>query len=133
MKIVDTFKEQALDEDEELVIKDIVLIGSNCSYNYNQFSDIDIHIIVDLPGDSYEYKYFMLMGRYWKADHEIEINGYPVELYIQSNDEKVTENAGQYSIQNDKWITEPSILEKPTTKGVKDAETLMDEIKTKLS
>lgn len=131
LKIVDTFKEQALDDDEELVIKDIVLIGSNCSYNYNQFSDIDIHVIVDLPGDSYEYKYFMLMGRYWKADHEIEINGYPVELYVQSNDEKVTENAGQYSIQNDKWIIEPSILEKPTTKGVKDAETLMDEIKTK--
>lgn len=114
LEIVKTFTEQALEDDEELNILDVVLIGSNCNYNYNDTSDIDIHIIVDLNSDDYEYKYFQLLGRYWKADHDIELNGFPVELYVQSRDEKTTENAGTYSLKSDKWLHEPTKYDIPT-------------------
>lgn len=113
MEIVDTFKDQALEDSDNFEILDVELIGSNCNFNYNDKSDIDIHIIVNLPSDSYEYRYFQLLGRYWKADHDIEINGYPVELYIQSKDEKTTENAGTYSLLKGKWKHEPKKYDIP--------------------
>ena len=63
----------------EFFIHDIVLTGSLANYNWSNFSDVDLHIV---------------------------IKGYDVELYVQDvNEEHVS--SGVYSILHNKWIIEP--------------------------
>lgn len=91
-------------------IVDIYFTGSLANYNWTSQSDIDIHLILNIPDD--EDKDFL--GEYvdakkesWKNKHNITIFGYPVELFAKDT-EDFHKNKAVYSIQNDKWIVKPS-------------------------
>lgn len=95
----------------KLKIEDIVLTGSLCNFNYNDYSDFDIHIIVDyleLEGD--ENIIIDAINSYrvsWNLKHNIKIKGHDIEVYIQDlNDDNRTES-GLYSLLNKKWIKKP--------------------------
>jgi len=47
LQIVDIFKQNLIEDDIDLDIKDVYLIGSNAGYNYTKDSDIDCHIMAD--------------------------------------------------------------------------------------
>ena len=47
LEIVDEFLREFEENEVELKVKDIILTGSNASYNYTKDSDLDIHIIVE--------------------------------------------------------------------------------------
>ena len=50
--------------------------------------------------------YFMAKKNLWNNTHDVDIFGYPVEVYVEDKDEPHTAS-GLYSILNDEWITIP--------------------------
>jgi hypothetical protein len=96
--------------DYPLVIKDIILTGSLANYNWNQFSDIDLHILVDFSEIPNEYMdafrdYFDAKKQIWNKTHNINILGHEVEIYIQDSNEP-HHSTGIYSVMNDRWNKE---------------------------
>ena len=94
----------------DFFIHDIVLTGSLANYNWSEFSDIDLHIIIDYEETGHNInllkEFFNAKKGVWNALHDIKIKKYEVELYV----EDVTEehiSSGVYSILNDVWIIKP--------------------------
>jgi hypothetical protein len=107
MKIAQDFRESLGITNLEL--KDITISGSNAAYTYTPHSDIDLHLVVDLPqSDASEvYKELFDAKKYQYNDqHNITIGGYDVELYVQNaNQPHISQ--GIYSVLNNKWISVP--------------------------
>ena len=99
-------------KDAELTapIKDILLVGSSANHNWSDFSDIDVHIVIDFKDVSEDVemveKMVNAIKAKWNADHDIHIKGFNVEVYIQDVSKK-NRSTGVYSLLNNKWITEP--------------------------
>jgi predicted nucleotidyltransferase len=94
----------------EFFIHDIVLTGSLANYNWSNFSDVDLHIVIDYKESKYNSEilkeFFDAKKNVWNEKHNIVIKGYDVELYVQDvNEEHVS--SGVYSILHNKWIIEP--------------------------
>ena len=100
------------DQNIDLVVKDIMLVGSNASYNYSDFSDLDIHILYDTEnlGDNlskfFAKEYFEAFRRLFNQSHDIKIYDLPVEFYAEDINSNGVYN-GRYSILNDAWIQFP--------------------------
>ena len=91
---------------------DIILTGSICNYNWSEYSDIDLHIMVDFSKVDENIKllkeYFNSKKTNWNIDHDtLFIYGYPVELYVQDVNEKHN-SSGIYSLEKDEWVIEPN-------------------------
>ena len=90
----------------------IILTGSICNFNWSQYSDIDLHLIVDF--DEIDEKtefvrdYLDAKKNEWNNEHEgLRILGYQVELYVQNLDE-MPESGGIYDLEENDWIKKPS-------------------------
>jgi hypothetical protein len=93
----------------DLQLKDITVSGSNAAYTYTPHSDIDLHLVVDLPeADASEvYRELFDAKKYQYNDqHNIKIGGYDVELYVQDAN-KPHHSQGIYSILHNDWIDVP--------------------------
>ncbi len=94
----------------EFFIHDIVLTGSLANYNWSNYSDVDLHILIDFKETDYNLdllkEFFDAKKNVWNEKHNITIKGYDVELYIQDVDEEHV-SSGVYSILNNEWIVEP--------------------------
>lgn len=94
-------------------LKDITVSGSNAAYNYTPLSDIDLHLVVDLPQADHDNIYRELFDAkkfQYNEQHDYQIKNYDVELYVQNaNDEHISQ--GIYSILRDEWIKEPQPVE----------------------
>jgi predicted nucleotidyltransferase len=106
-RIADKFVEYLGDD---VFVDDVVLTGSLANFNWSEFSDFDLHIIVDLKqyeDDSELYKeLFNLKKQVFNDKHNIKIYGYDVELYAQDIEESHYAS-GVYSVMNNEWITKP--------------------------
>ena len=130
-------------------IKDIVITGSNVSYNYTDNSDIDLHLLIDFdkvhPDCPIVGDYLLSKKSEFNQKRDIYIYGIPVEVYAESIDNENVHN-GLYSLRTG-WVEFPKKL-KPTdndiavnakykeymeaAKGIKEgdlAEKLLDKIK----
>lgn len=101
--------------DFPLNIKDIIFTGSLANYNWNQYSDIDLHIVVDYADIPDEYleafkDYFDSKKENWNNKHNIMIGGHEVEMYVQDIEEP-HHSSGVYSLQKQEWLTEPRHFE----------------------
>ncbi len=81
------------------------------NYNWSEFSDIDLHIVVDFEQFSKEQlplyeELFRLKKTLFNEQHDITIYGYEVELYVQNESESHF-SSGVFSVLNDEWIVEP--------------------------
>ena len=89
---------------------DITFTGSLANYNYNDSSDIDLHLIVDFSKvDNNKFlvgEYFKAMARDWNRLHEIKIKGYEVEIYVQDSDEP-HHSTGVFSLLSNTWTSKP--------------------------
>lgn len=99
---------------------DIILTGSLANYNWSKFSDFDLHVLYDFNDvdDRVEFvkEYFDAKKSLWNSKHEnLKIYGFPVELYVQDENEKHT-SSGVYSVEKDKWLVKP---EKNKIKAIK--------------
>ena len=94
----------------EFFIHDVVLTGSLANYNWSQYSDVDLHILIDFEESKYEMdilkEFFDAKKNVWNEKYDIKIKGYDVEVYVQDvNEEHVS--SGVYSVLHNKWIVEP--------------------------
>ena len=90
-------------------LKDITISGSNAAYTYTPHSDIDLHLVADLPeaDQSDVYRELFDAKKYQYNDqHDITIGGYDVELYVQ-NANQVHHSQGIYSVKDDRWVAVP--------------------------
>lgn len=94
---------------EDVFVEDVILTGSLSNFNWSEFSDFDLHIVVNM--DEYDddelYKeLFNLKKQVFNTTHKIKIFGYDVELYAQDAEEPHI-SSGVYSVMNNKWINVP--------------------------
>ena len=95
--------------DTDLFIQDVIFVGSLVGYNWSEFSDFDIHILIDLDESENREMTEELFRRkktVFNAAHDIFIKGYETELYVQDANEK-NESQGVYSLLNDEWLKKP--------------------------
>lgn len=94
----------------DVVISDVVMMGSLANYNWSRFSDVDLHLITDFEQFSekelplYE-ELFKLKKTLFNDKHNIKIYGYDVELYVQ--DDVKAFSSGEYSVLFDEWKKKP--------------------------
>lgn len=93
-----------------LNIVDIEIVGSNASYNYNETSDIDLHIIVNSEVNYVEPEILRTLYNARKSsfndNYDLSIEGIPVELYIEDVKDGNATN-GRFSLSKNKWIKFP--------------------------
>lgn len=104
-EIVTDFTGTLAEDGIKIAIDDVILIGSNVSYNYTKDSDLDIHIIANTkdtncPDNLYPKLYSAYRSLYNKS-HDIEFYGVPVEIYVETEDSARKSN-GEYSVRNNK-------------------------------
>jgi hypothetical protein len=94
----------------EFFIHDIVITGSLANYNWSDYSDVDLHILIDFKETKYDLdilkEFFDSKERVWNQKHNIKIKGYDVEIYVQDIEQPHV-SSGVYSVLHDKWIITP--------------------------
>jgi hypothetical protein len=93
----------------DLDVVDITISGSNAAYNYTGSSDIDLHLVINIPKVTHDEVYRELFNakKYEYNDiHNIRIGGADVELYAQDS-EQPHHSQGIYSLLNQDWISVP--------------------------
>jgi predicted nucleotidyltransferase len=107
MEVAERFKEHL---GVDFKVRDVWLTGSLANYNWSQFSDVDLHLLLDFKDvDEDEDLVRELMTAkkdIWNERHDVKIGPFEVELYAQDVDEP-HEATGVYSIKNDKWLRKP--------------------------
>ena len=96
-------------------VYDIIITGGNVNYNYTPASDIDLHLVISRnavnPDRALVDEYLQDKKILWTLSHQdINIYGYPVELYAQDVDERPHKDQGVYSITSNAWISSPQRL-----------------------
>jgi len=99
-------------EIDNLGLQDITISGSNAGYTYSRKSDIDLHLIVDIPQDKKQIlkQLFDAKKNQYNFQHDITIRNIDVELYVQDAEQTHT-SVGIYSVLDDKWLKVPSAVE----------------------
>ena len=96
--------------DIPLNVVDIEIVGSNASYNYNEKSDLDLHIIVNgevnYMNEEILQQFYNSKKNSFNDNYDLTIKDLPIELFI---DDVYYTNAtnGRYSIIKNKWIKQP--------------------------
>ena len=109
-KLLDIANEFIDNTEIPLNIVDIEVVGSNASYNYNENSDIDLHIIVNSEVNFMDKE---LLQQFYNAKkssfndkYDISVHNIPVELYIEDVKDGNATN-GRYSILKSEWLLFP--------------------------
>ena len=109
-KLLDIYYEFIKFIELPLNVVDVEIVGSNASYNYNENSDIDLHIIVNfdlnyVDNDILQQLYNSKKNSF-NENYDIDIEGIPVELYIEDVNAGNATN-GRYSIIENSWLLIP--------------------------
>jgi predicted nucleotidyltransferase len=96
----------------DVIVSDIIVVGSIANYNWSEYSDVDLHILVEYNQFSNKLKdmyveYFDLKKIVFNQKRDIKMFGYDVEVFVEDADMKGV-SGGVYSILNDEWITKPT-------------------------
>ena len=133
LEIVDEFLADLKEQDIKIKVDDILLIGSNASYNYTKDSDIDLHILTDTKAAKYEKEVAAALYSAYRSlfnkNLDIEFYGIPVEIFVETEDSKRVSN-GIYSVKKNKWVKKP-IQEDIPEYDTKALDELVDKWETK--
>ena len=113
-EIVNKFEENLKANEVDLDIEDVCIIGSNASYNYNDTSDIDLHIIADTSIYSDEdlaLKTYLAYKSLFNDKYDPTVRGIDVEVYVEPH-EVHANSRGIYSLNNG-WLKEPEAIDIP--------------------
>ena len=89
-------------------VDDVIVSGSQANYNYTKHSDLDLHLIVpysQVQCDVGVAELFDTKRKLWKEEHDITVNGVPVELYVEDIEEPAVSST--YSIVKNQWVKQP--------------------------
>jgi len=93
-------------------IKDMILVGGNANFNYTDYSDIDLHLLVDkeeMPDCPDLLDDFLKdKKQLWSLSHDISIYGHDVELYAQDINDEFPASQGVYSLTQNNWMVPPT-------------------------
>lgn len=96
--------------DLPIPLEDIILTGSLANFNYTRYSDFDVHLLVNFqkinPDQKLVKEFFNAKNLIWSLKHDIKIEEFPVQLYVQDTNEKHYSKA-IFSLKNNKWISKP--------------------------
>jgi hypothetical protein len=96
----------------DLEIEDILFVGSLTNYNWSNYSDVDLHVVIDKSKLGTEPivadEFFDAKKQNFNLKHDIKIKGYDVELYAQDVNETL-DSKGKYSVLFNKWVETPSV------------------------
>lgn len=110
IEIYQTFVNKLKENEIPIEVVDVLLLGSNASYNYTENSDIDLHIVTDFNDIGLNATLAQLFYNNEKSkfnnDYDITIKGLPVEVYIEDINAGTKSN-GIYSLLQDKWLKFP--------------------------
>lgn len=108
--------------DTDVIIESVTLTGSMVNYNYNNMSDIDIHIIINKDDYDSEQKYNQIYellstkAKVWNFEHEnIKLFNHNIEIYVQESTE-THRSTGVYDLITNKWIIKPEKEQKQVDK-----------------
>ena len=94
-------------------LDDVLITGSQANYTYSPHSDIDLHLVVDYNDvecrDMAVDELFKTKRDLWKAEHDIDIYGIPVEVYVEDLNKPAV--SATYSIVKNTWIKPPARTE----------------------
>lgn len=93
---------------------DVLITGSLANYNWSEYSDIDLHLVLNFSEvyDDTELleDYFKAKKDLWNNDHEnLTIYGFPVEVYMEDTADP-PKSAGKFSLLKNEWIEKPKDL-----------------------
>ena len=110
-KIVNNYIDFMFTTLEKEIIKDIQFTGSLANYNWSEYSDFDLHVVVDFSeisdNDELVGEYFRNKTTLYRLDHSYKIFEYDVELNVV-NIEKEKSDVGIYSLTTNKWEQIPN-------------------------
>ena len=96
---------------ENLEFQDIILTGSMANYNYNENSDLDVHVVLDFSqiSENKEFvgDFYRLKKALWAEKLPVQVKGHDVEMYFQDSAEP-HHSSGTYSLVRDKWVRKPT-------------------------
>lgn len=147
--IVDKFVETLKDDEVNLKVLDVLLVGSNVSYNYSETSDLDVHIVADTQNIKNSNSLLQILYNAYKTmfnnKYDITIKGIEVELYVEDMRTSANSN-GIYSLSKG-WIKKPVAQDIPDvdiddvfkeyeyrykqtidSKSLKDVDSLIDDL-----
>ena len=94
-----------------LDLTDITISGSNASFGYSKHSDIDLHLIANMPKDHPDLKeLFNAKKNQYNSTYRITLKDIPVEVYVQDAAEP-HHSAGIFSVLDSKWLKIPDAVE----------------------
>lgn len=111
-------------------VEDYLVVGSIANYNWNQYSDIDLHILIDFQkasdscNEEVTEEWLMAKKALWLERFDITVDGLKVEVGPQDVTVNLT-SAAVYSILENRWIKkathkEPELDQKAYDKKLKE-------------
>jgi hypothetical protein len=92
-------------------VRDVIITGSSAAYGWSSYSDVDLHLVVDLSGfgvqEELMSRYFNALKNLWNNHHRVMIGEHEVEVYVQDLDEP-HHASGVFSLTNNEWIRKPA-------------------------
>lgn len=125
-EVVQKFKEWLDESKIDIEIKDVIIIGSNASYNYNSKSDLDVHIIVP-EADENILKLYDSYKTMFNKTYKIKFYRIPIELYVQNSIDDI-KSKSLYSLEKG-WLKEPNKEEMQKVDISSELQPLLDEYK----
>ena len=86
-EVAQIFVDILTDNGIKIKVNDIYLVGSNANYNYNEASDIDIHLIADPSLDCNDQHLKLIYDAYktlFNRKYDISFKGINVEVYVET-------------------------------------------------
>jgi hypothetical protein len=117
-------------------MEDATISGSIANFNYSSFSDVDLHIFINIDhveNPRMVEAYMRTYSTVWNAEHEITLFGLPVNIFVK-NAHGTELSAGIYSVMKSQWIRKPKPMKLEVTREEVLAVTLpyADKIETAL-
>ena len=132
VRIVDKY----IDSSDVLTKNDVIdveLLGSNASYNYTPYSDLDVHLVVNMEAVSCDPALFQLACNAERSNfnknYDITIKGIEIEMYVEDVKASTASN-GIYSLYKDEWIKFPQKITVPNYDSDDEYIALLDEWKS---
>jgi hypothetical protein len=103
-------------EIDAATVEDYLVVGSVANYNWNDYSDIDLHILIDFEkagdtcNDEITEEWLMAKRNLWKERFDITIDGLPVEVGPQDVKAELV-SAAVYSVLENDWVKKPQMQE----------------------
>ena len=123
-EVINKYKEWLFENNINIDISDVIVVGSNASYTYNTKSDLDVHIVVNC-NDETMMKLYDAYKAMFNATYNIKFKGINVEIYVQNSIEDLMSKS-IYSIYTG-WLKLPNRDEITQSDISKDLDKLVKE------